>query len=257
MEISTNNDYVVSGNLFSTTQKNTDLNTYKDAIHSNLFIQLVADNEYENRFNNPEIWMKYYTESLGIIFWNFIAQSNGTIKFQKGKYDFSIQEILEEFLLKNLEEIQKKSIIESIENFDLLEKDNNASQLYKKETTKETKIKKTKPQKIETIINLQITNIDENNKIYVFNIIFKTGQKSSGKIFEQRFLTKDLIGEIKTNSYEAEIIESLYTNIRQAIIQKLGEENIQNNILLVSEEGESPTGPTLSAARTFIREKDL
>lgn len=54
-------------------------------------------------------------------------------------------------------------------------------------------------------------------------------------MFSQKFKVRDLLGNISVNSFEADLLEASYEGVRQQIKTKLGETNIRENILLITD----------------------
>lgn len=255
MAFSTEQTYVVSGNLISATTKDTNTLSYEDFIHSNLLAQMGADKKLGSRFVDPAGWLSFFKNTVGNLFWNLSEQGTSTLKISAGTASITVLQILEQSFFKRLNQAQIDSATASIDLFVQLPEDDPAFILYnvKSHAQISAAAKAIKPpQKATYSVNLQISIAHTGSEIALCNVFFQTSQAVSDELFTQKFAIKDLIGNINVFYLKAQLSETNYGQIRQQVIEKLGE-NINTNILLVADNSETPSPPSPTEARSFIR----
>lgn len=89
------------------------------------------------------------------------------------------------------------------------------------------------------------------------SVYFKTSTRIGDDVFNQKFPVKELLGNVSVSTFEAKLLESSYAGIRQSIIDKLGEDNIRENILLVPAVSPSLSNSRHAGARQFVQELDI
>ncbi|WP_143243262.1 hypothetical protein [Alcaligenes faecalis] len=256
MDFSTDQIYVVSGNLVSATTANTGLVNYEDMIHSNLLGQMAADKKLGSRFVDPAAWLSFYKTTVGSLFWSVSEQGNNNFVIPPGAQSLTVQEILAGSFFKRLNQAQINSATKSINLFNQLPEDDSAFILYnlKSYIKMPTTAKAGRPPKTASYsVNLQISIAHADSEVALCNVYFQTRQEINDDLFKQKFTVKELVGGINVFYLKAQILESNYAKIRQTVIDKLGEENINSNILLVAEDSEIPPPLSPTAARSFIR----
>ena len=256
MAFYTDQTYVVSGNLVSATTDDVNQVSYEDIIHSNLLGQMAADKNLGSRFVEPAAWLSFYKSTLGGLFWSVNEQGTSTLVIPPSAKIITVPEILAESFFKRLSQVQIDSATESIDLFNQLPEDSPALMLYnlKSHAKMPAAAKVIKPP-VDTrySVSLQISIVHTRSQVALCNIYFQTKQEVSDELFKQKFTIKDLIGDISVFYLKAQLIESNYAKIRQNVIDKLGKENINTNILLVAEDSETPASLSHTAARNFIR----
>lgn len=249
--------YVISGNLLSATATAGDPAVFEDFLHSNLLSQLSTDKTMGSRFDNPALWLDTYRNTLGKLFWNMRRQGVSDYIPKPAIQKITLLEILENTFLKDLTQDQKDRIIESIALFDALPDENPANVLYNLNTHAALGApKKIKPLAV-SALNLQVSVVYGNNKIANCGIYFQTTQAIEDKIFSQEFIIKDLQSNISLKSFDAALIEASYAKIRQSVIEKLGPENIQANIVPVAPEAVPVPPLTPAETRRFIEAMEI
>ncbi|MCX5463109.1 hypothetical protein [Alcaligenes parafaecalis] len=255
MAFSTEQTYVVSGNLISAIATDTSAVSYEDLIHSNLLAQMGADKKLGSRFVDPTGWLSFYKNTVGNLFWSLSEQGTSTLKISAGTSIITVPQILAQSFFKQLSQEQIDSATASIDLFNQLLEDDPAFILYnlKSHAQLSAASKAIKPpQKATYSVNLQISIAHTGSEIALCNVFFQTSQAVSNDLFTQKFTVKDLIGNINVYYLKAQISESNYAKIRQQVIEKLGE-NIDTSILLVADDTETPAPPSHAEARSFIR----
>lgn len=255
MAFSTEQAYVVSGNLISATEEDTSAVSYEDFIHSNLLAQMGADKKLGSRFVDPIGWLSFYKNTVGNLFWSLSEQGTSTLKISAGTASITVPQILEQSFFKRLNQAQIDSATASVDLFNQLPEDDPAFILYnmKSHAQISAAAKAIKPpQKATYSVNLQISIAHTGSEISLCNVFFQTSQAVSDDLFTQKFAIKDLIDNINVFYLKAQISESNYAKIRQQVIEKLGE-NIDTSILLVADNTETPAIPSHAEARSFIR----
>jgi hypothetical protein len=69
----------------------------------------------------------------------------------------------------------------------------------------------------------------------LFKLLAQPPEPVAADVFSQKFKVRDLLGNISVNSFEADLLEASYEGVRQQIKTKLGETNIRENILLITD----------------------
>ena len=256
MAYQTDQVLVVSGNLLSATATDASAVVYEDIIHSNLLSQMVADNDPGTRLTDPASWLNSYKNALGNLFWKFTEYETSTYASSPGEVDVTIPQILEKKFFKNLTADQKKRVAESMSLFNNIPDDDAAALLYNLKTQLKIEPKKhpgKPPQKNKFSVNLQVSVAHNDSLVSVCSIYFQTHQEISNKLFKQNFSIQEIIGNINVFYIKADILESNYAIIRQGVINKLGQDNINTNILAVSDETEPPEAPSHRAALSYVQ----
>lgn len=255
MAFSTEQTYVVSGNLISATAEDASTVSYDDFIYSNLLAQMGADKKLGSRFVDPVGWLSFYRNTVGNLFWNLSEQGTSPLNILAGTVSITVPQILKQSFFKRLSQAQIDRATASIDLFNQLPEEDPAFILYNLKSHAQTSpVSKTikPPQKETYSVNLQISIVHTGSEITLCNVFFQTSQVVNDDLFTQKFTIKDLIGSINVFYLKAQISESNYAKIRRQVIEKLGE-NINTNILLVADKAAPPATPSHEEARSFIR----
>lgn len=252
--------YVVSGNLLCALPSHTDPVVLEDIIHSNLLCQLVADKSLGTRFANPAAWLEAYRNSLGKVFWRI--SNSGTISYPLPPltHSITVKEVLEQTFYKALDRSVRVRLEESIEQWGEQPADSPPALLFNVKThvngKQPTSATSSLPKPLSTV-NLQVSVVHDGAHISVCSVYFTTSTAVGDDVFNQVFPAKALIGNISVSAFEAKLLESNYALIRQSIIEKLGEDNIRENILLVPADVPDLPNPRHARAQQFIQELEV
>ncbi|MGX5794139.1 hypothetical protein ACWHY4_10120 [Pseudomonas sp. E2-15] len=252
--------YVISGNLLSATPSLTDPAVLEDIASSNLLCQLAADKNQGTRFIDPAAWLDFYRNSLGKLFWR--VRNSGTVSYAIPQlvYKITVKEVLEKTFYKILERPQRIRVEESIELLSEQSVDSPSSKLYSLKTHVNFNETISSPGLLPhavSSVNLQLSVVHGEALISVCSVYFKTSTRVGDDVFNQKFPVKELLGNISVSTFEAKLLESSYAGIRQSIIDKLGESNIRENILLVPAVPPSLLNLRHLGARQFVQELDI
>lgn len=258
MKLPADQVYVISGNLLSATPSLTDPAVLEDIANSNLLCQLAADKNQGTRFNDPSKWLEFYRTSLGKIFWRITNSATASYPIPALAHRITVKEVLENTFYKILDRPQRIRIEESIELLGDQPTDSPPAELYNVKThinnTLSTAPSLPRP---ESVINLQLSVVHSETRISVCSVHFKTSTPVGDDVFNQTFLVKDLLGNVNVSTFEAKLLESSYATIRQSIIEKLGEDNIRENILLVPHDSATLPGSRHAGARQFVQALEI
>jgi hypothetical protein len=227
--------YVVSGNLISATSSVTDHTVVEDVVNSNLLCQLAADKKLTSRFIDPAEWLDFYRNSLGKVFWQITNSNTVSYPVPALVHSLTVMKVLEATFFKTLDRALINSIEESIGLWIDLPEASAPSLLFNAKTHVELDpVQKDHPipQPV-SVVNLQISIIHGGSRLSVCSVYFKTSELVASDVFNQKFAVKALSGNVSVSSFKAELIESNYAGIRQQIIDKLGDKNIRENIMLI------------------------
>lgn len=260
MALSVDEVYVVSGNLLSAMPKGVDPVVFEDFANSNLLCQLAADKNQGTRFVDPPAWLDFYKNALGKVYWR--VSNFGTVSFNIPPlvHSITIKEVLEKTFYKTLDHEVALQFDGSIERFEQQPQESAAARLYsaKTQVTYKSEVldSTVRPHPI-SAINLQLSVVQGGAKISVCSVYFTTLADIEDDVFNQKFLVRQLRGNISVSTFDAKLLESGYAGIRQSVIAKLGPENIRENIIQVSTEVSSLAGPRHAGARQFIQELEI
>ncbi|MGN8251167.1 hypothetical protein [Pseudomonas sp. SMV7] len=260
MALSVDQVYVVSGNLLSAMPKLVDPVVFEDFANSNLLCQLAADKNQGARFVDPPAWLDFYKNALGKVFWRIV--SSGTVSFNIPPLvrSITIKEVLEKTFYKTLDHEVVLQFDNSIERFEEQPEESAAARLYRAKTQgtykSDVSDSAVRPHPI-SAINLQVSVVKDGGRISVCSVYFTTSADLENDVFNQKFLVSQLRGDVSVSSFDAKLLESSYASIRQSVIEKLGPENIRENIIQVSTEVCSLEGPRHAGAKRFIQELEI
>lgn len=251
--------YVVSGNLLVAAPSVTNATVVQDVVNSNLLCQLAADKKLTSRFIDPAAWLDMYRNSLGKVFWQ-ITNSN-TISYPVPPLirSLTLMKILQATFFKTLDTNLVDCIEEGIGLWLELPESSAPALLYNSKTHAEFEVDEKVPPVPSTIsvINLQLSVVHSGSRLSICSIYFKTLESVEADLFNQKFAVKNILGNVSVSSFKAELIESNYSAIRQQIIDKLGETNIRENIMLVPA-NLAPAGIELdTGTRQFLDSVDI
>lgn len=260
MKLSADEVYVISGNLLSATPSLTDPAVLEDIANSNLLCQLAADKNQGTRFIDPAAWLDFYRNSLGKLFWRI--SNSGTVSYAIPQlvHKITVKEVLEKTFYKNLDRPQRIRVEDSIELLGEQSVDSPSATLYSLKTqvnfNETTSSRGLLPHSVSSV-NLQLSVVHSETCISVCSVYFKTSTRIGDDVFNQKFPVKELLGNVSVSTFEAKLMESSYAGIRQSIIDKLGEDNIRENILLVPAVSPSLPNSRHAGARQFVQELDI
>lgn len=229
--------HVVSGNLISAMPSVTSSKVLDDILESNLLCQMAADKSLGSRFNNPAAWLDFYRNSLGKLFWKITNFNTVSYPVPSPTRSVSVMGILEHTFFKVLAQPLRHQIEADIELLMELPLTSPASQLYTSKTHVElsTRARSSFDGRSESVISLQISVVHSGSLVSVCSVYFKTAEPVAADVFSQKFKVRDLLGNISVNSFEADLMESSYEGVRQQVKTKLGETNIRENILQITD----------------------
>jgi hypothetical protein len=183
----------------------------EDVLDSTLLAQLAADNKF-SRFTAPADWFNFYWSTLGKLAWHSTYGSHGT--YQPTGTTFTLEKLVLELLVGKIAAADFDRVEAALRVYNQLPDDDQRVIIY-------TKFSYTKFSYADNAVSLQVGVAGDAPQLTLLAVILQT-QQDITSLFTDELLVSELLGDIMTYSYQAQLNEEGYAPNRAAVIKKLG-----------------------------------
>lgn len=207
--------FVTHGNLFSFDAR-VMVEAVDDLLNSNLLAQLASEKKF-SRFTAVDDWYKTYVDTLGNLAWQ-----NTLFDFDYYNPDsktFTLEGLMREGFSKILSASQMLVLSNSMRAFRNLPAGTDTAMVYSRSTHDKN------------TVNACVTFVENSLRISTIGATFSTTQAIKRE-FEDDYLVSKLSGDIRLVQNIAILNESVYADMREMVIKRLGSKR-DANIFLV------------------------